>query len=290
MNVTVVGLATYYQCGEWYNVINNFTSEYGLGSAYICGYQQALYTSGGRRLTSVSLHTWLLVIVMMFGVVFADVGLDVLDVINQQQQNTPSNVTEVAIHSDQQLSDVLGSSEVGTIIFDLVSNTTYQVEASNYTDLDKRDLYCTHSRQTQVANSGIWWSPWYKVGSCVYTGDSDGGAQYLIGYTYTYTWSIQVGPIGWGEILSIIGGQWQKSVSHSSSLTCIINPHLTGSVWYQTQVLWGNAQYRSVSVCNGRKTTGSWLKYYHFNTPSRFDTGSGTVHLGCSTGAASQCP
>lgn len=138
-------------------------------------------------------------------------------------------------------------------------------------------------------NKGIWWTPWYKLGACVYGDKSDGDAQYSLGYSYSYSWTIEAGPIEWGDISSLIGAQCQKTVSHESSLTCTIPAGLKGSVWYQTQVLWGIAHYRHITVCNGQKSVGRWLKQYHFNTPTRFDLGSDTVHLGCSTGKASQC-
>lgn len=241
-------------------------------------------------LTLLSPFYMVLSMVMMIGAVLAEVGQDILGIVAQQLTQSSLNVTEVAIYDDDQLSDVLGSAEPGTVIFDPVSNTTYEVQSSNYTRLGKRDNYCTYTKQVQIANSGIWWSPWYKVGACVYNQYSAGDAQYSLGYSYSYSWSIEAGPIGWGQVSSIIGAQWQKTVTHEASLTCTIPAGLKGSVWYQTQVLWGNAQYRDISVCNGQKSVGAWLKYYHFNTPSRFDLGSDTVHLGCSTGQASQCP
>lgn len=81
MNVTVEGNMTYYQCGGEHNFLNNDTAYYGIGSAYICGYQQALYKSEGKRLTVLSSIYSIFAIILMFGMVFADVGLDILNVV-----------------------------------------------------------------------------------------------------------------------------------------------------------------------------------------------------------------
>lgn len=70
MNITEVGNMTYYQCGADNSFVNNVTGVYTLKSAYICGYQQALYKSEGKRLTVLSSLYSIFAIMLMFCSVF----------------------------------------------------------------------------------------------------------------------------------------------------------------------------------------------------------------------------
>lgn len=81
MNITEVNNITYYQCGGVRNFVSNFGGYYGLGSAYTCGYQQALWKSNGEHLRIPSSWTFFLVYLMLVGIVFADVGPEMLAII-----------------------------------------------------------------------------------------------------------------------------------------------------------------------------------------------------------------
>lgn len=81
MNATVVGNHTIYQCGGANNFLTNDTQYFDMGDAYICGYQQALYKSEGKRLTVLSSLYSFFAIVLMFSFVLADVGQGVLDIV-----------------------------------------------------------------------------------------------------------------------------------------------------------------------------------------------------------------
>lgn len=81
LNATVVGNHTIYQCGGENNFLINDTQYFGMGDAYICGYQQALYKSEGKRLTLLSSLYSLFAIVLMFGFVHANVGHDIPDIV-----------------------------------------------------------------------------------------------------------------------------------------------------------------------------------------------------------------
>lgn len=83
MNITKANNITYYQCGGVRNVVSDFGGYYGLGSAYICGYQQALWKSDAKYSRTPSSLTFLLVYLMMIGAVFADIGPDMLAIIGQ---------------------------------------------------------------------------------------------------------------------------------------------------------------------------------------------------------------
>lgn len=177
---------------------------------------------------------------------------------------------------------------VGQTVYDPASNTVLRLVATNST-LQNGEDGCTVYRQTQIAQHGTWWSPWYKVGGCYYTDDIDEGADYEIGYGYSYHWLIEAGPISWKDISPMIGGQWRRLVYHSGQLTCHIPAHSSGSVWYQTQVMWGDAQFREIKQCGESLEYSAWSKYYHFDIPSKFDLNSGAVNLGCSVGERSEC-
>lgn len=104
-----------------------------------CDLKQALLKSEGKRLTLLSSFYGMFSILMMLGMALADVGQDVLGLIKQQVGLSLYNVTEVAIHNDQQLSDVLESSDTGTIIFDLV--TQYYISSWSFKLLRNRKTW-----------------------------------------------------------------------------------------------------------------------------------------------------
>lgn len=185
--------------------------------------------------------------------------------------------------------DILNSIGNITLAYDNATGTVYELAALDDSDNLKRGrpLSCGSTYyEHQLAKQGIWWSPWYKIGSCVYNQKSSGEAEMAINWLCTYTWTIHAGPIGWGVVESLIGSSWSKSVSKGGQLTCHIPAGLKGSVWYQTQVKWGEVQRRVKNYC----ITGAWSQYYHFDAPSKYNPGGGRTNLGCSTGSASECP
>lgn len=115
---------------------------------------------------------------------------------------------------------------------------------------------------------------------------ASGEVEYQLGWLYSYSWSIAAGPITWGDISGLIRGSW----SNMGTLICHIPPGDRGLPWYQTAVKWGEAQQRYCEKFLGSSyTCYSWSQYYHLDAPAKFDTTSGKVHLGCSTGSASEC-
>lgn len=188
-------------------------------------------------------------------------------------------------------------------------DTTITIDLDTYNDISGGDNELTLLRrdtwvprggswtQTQAAQSGEWWSPWYPVSGCYYcdkTSSSTTCSQAL-GYTYTYTWSIAQGAgIDFGSVKTTTTLTISESWAQSSTYTCSWG---SGSgpaqVWYQQGMYWADMQkqqcqmYYRVSInhmgqimyTDGTTRCSAWSEYYRANAPI-----ADKVNRGCSVG------
>jgi len=189
--------------------------------------------------------------------------------------NFLQNVAPIA--SENNLSIINTTSEV--ILSDIVpvSNTSSKV------NIFKRDVVCTFYtwKQTQAAQKGEWWSPWYPVSCCIWDGKGD-GADYTIDYEWSYSWSIDSGSsIGFKGISAAFPSySLSKTYTHKNSLTCHIQGDV-GQVWYQQHMVWADMQEQTCCFQAGNRGIwcGAWSKYYRTNAPIK-----GSYAVGCSVG------
>lgn len=198
--------------------------------------------------------------------------------------------------TDKDLEKELSELEEGSILINNATEKAYMVVSEE----DHNDQYPSprvHNRpipgrwirEYQIAQSGEWWLPWYRISGCTFTGYSDGPLDRTISWSYTYTWSITAGPIGWGPISALIGASWSRSSSEGGSMTCTIPPRDVGLIWYQKKMKWGDAQYRDCWLQQGGgRPCQAWSEYQRFDAPMH-EGQRNHKNMGCSTGVHSGC-
>lgn len=125
------------------------------------------------------------------------------------QKVTTENITNNVIHftSDDDLHDLLQVyANTSSILVNTTTNVAYsdivsvpEVGATGNSTYGKRDYMTNYDqwsqtwKQWKIANHGDWWSPWYQISICIYTGNSAGEAEYSINWSYSYGWGISYG-------------------------------------------------------------------------------------------------
>ncbi|KAK9371670.1 uncharacterized protein V1513DRAFT_434438 [Lipomyces chichibuensis] len=158
--------------------------------------------------------------------------------------------------------------------------------------------------QTQVVQTGTWWSSWYPSSSCLYCGLDPKGCAQTVDYSYTYTeqWSTGVTEGLVATVLSIIQASaqfsdsysWSKSWMTGGSQQCNVAYRSRCQVWTQNLMGWSNSQTQSCTVlsgCGSHLSCGAWSPYYHIDFPLTGDGNQGrSYNYGCSCGTSNtQC-
>lgn len=137
-------------------------------------------------------------------------------------------------------------------------------------------------REWQTVQSGTWWSPWYPISCCTYCDKGPRGCQILIGYGFTYTWSVShdVG-FNFGQIAASTSLSITESHQEALGFTCDWDGGAgPAQVWYQQEVYWADFQYRDRLVGDNYCTyIEDWSEYIRADAPIDDQT-----NMGCSVG------
>lgn len=175
----------------------------------------------------------------------------------------------------------------GTVIYDIKSNDTVASNstlARRYVTYDN-DVWQHTFKEMQTVQSGEWWTEWYPVSGCLYTGLSDAGGSLSLNWQYTYSWSWGIGvDIDFGAVKVSTGYSISQSESHGGEITCNVNGYSGAQAWYQQKVMWADIQVRNVWYDNGNGWRYEpWSPYIRINAPFT-DCSENGRKVGCSTG------
>ncbi|CCE65981.1 hypothetical protein TPHA_0N01990 [Tetrapisispora phaffii CBS 4417] len=198
------------------------------------------------------------------------------------------NVTDY--FEDYAGTDVILKDPVTTLFTLILPGITWIVNATAPNEFDKRsveswgyDGWYQTWHQIQTVDAGTWWSSWYPVSHCVYTGYDPAGADVTFSYGYEYTWSLSWGiSASVGTISASTGYSISKSISKSAELTCHIPGNSVGQVYYQQELMWADIQVQDCSRHDGKITCSPWSAYNRINAPIKGEQSN--WHWGCSAG------
>jgi hypothetical protein len=213
---------------------------------------------------------------------------------------SPLSARQAEIDPNQAVVDawLADTSNTTTLV---IGSAFYVKEPQEPSDkLDRRECLRERFTRNNVDRTGTWWSSWAKVSGCYYNGLNSGTASRGIQTSQTVSKTISggfdLGLASAEDISKLINGnaglnfgyQWTTSKTTAETFTCNINAGDKVSVWQQNLMGWSDtAQQSCVTGCGQGITCDSW-RFGHIDFP--LQGGSTNQNLGCSSGAASNCP